>query len=52
MPVTQNGGKLSGQADMGGVWEWTSSVLDKHEGFTPMESYPGYTGYYFDPPFI
>ena len=29
---------------MGGVWEWTSTVLDKHEGFKPMELYPGYTG--------
>lgn len=44
MPVTQNGGKLSGQSEMGGVWEWTSSVLEKHEGFKAMELYPGYTG--------
>lgn len=44
MPVTQNGNKLSGQADMGGVWEWTSTVLNKHEGFEPSELYPGYTG--------
>ena len=29
---------------MGGVWEWTSSVLEKHEGFEPMDVYPGYTG--------
>ncbi|KAK4986175.1 hypothetical protein LTR50_005467 [Elasticomyces elasticus] len=44
MPVTQNGGKLSGQGDMGGVWEWTSSALEKHEGFEPMPLYPAYTG--------
>ena len=43
MPVTQNGGRLSGQSDMGGVWEWTSSVLERHEGFEPMKIYPGYT---------
>lgn len=43
-PVTQNGNKLSGRGEMGGVWEWTSTVLDKHEGFKPMELYPGYTG--------
>ena len=43
-PVTQNGNKLSGQAEMGGVWEWTSTVLEAHEGFKPMELYPGYTG--------
>lgn len=29
---------------MGGVWEWTSSVLEKHEGFKPMDIYPEYTG--------
>lgn len=44
MPVTQNGGRLSGRGDMGGVWEWTSSVLERHEGFEPMKLYPAYTG--------
>ena len=43
-PVSQNGNKLSGQGDMGGVWEWTSSVLEKHHGFEPMALYPAYTG--------
>lgn len=43
-PVTQNGNKLSGQGNMGGVWEWTSSVLEKHDGFKPMDLYPAYTG--------
>ena len=42
--VTANGNKLAGQAELGGVWEWTSSVLEKHEGFQPMPLYPGYTG--------
>jgi hypothetical protein len=44
IPVVQNGAKLSGQGEMGGVWEWTSSVLEKHDGFEPMSLYPGYTG--------
>ena len=44
MPITQNGDKLCGQSDMGGAWEWTSSVLEKHDGFEPMDSYPAYTG--------
>jgi formylglycine-generating enzyme required for sulfatase activity len=35
---------LAGHAEMGGVWEWTSSVLEKHTGFEPMALYPGYTG--------
>ena len=47
-PVVQHGNRLSGQGDMGGVWEWTSSVLERHEGFEPMKLYPAYTGL---PPF-
>jgi formylglycine-generating enzyme required for sulfatase activity len=42
--VTANGNKLAGQSEMGGVWEWTSSPLEKHEGFEPMKLYPAYTG--------
>jgi formylglycine-generating enzyme required for sulfatase activity len=42
--VTANGDKLAGQGEMGGVWEWTSSVLERHEGFEEMELYPAYTG--------
>lgn len=42
--VTSNGNKLAGQSEMGGVWEWTSSPLEKHEGFEPMKLYPAYTG--------
>jgi formylglycine-generating enzyme required for sulfatase activity len=44
MPITQNGKKLSGRAEMGGVWEWTSSVLENYKEFVPSELYPGYTG--------
>ncbi|KAH0547717.1 hypothetical protein FGG08_000207 [Glutinoglossum americanum] len=43
-PVTQNGNRLSGRCDFGGAWEWTSSTLEKHEGFEPMSLYPAYTG--------
>lgn len=42
--VTNQGNRLGGQAEMGGVWEWTSSTLQKTEGFEPMSLYPGYTG--------
>lgn len=42
--VTGDGHKLAGQAEMGGVWEWTSSPLTRHEGFEPMPLYPAYTG--------
>lgn len=42
--VVERGNKLCGQSDLGGVLEWTSTALEKHEGFEPMELYPGYTG--------
>lgn len=44
MPVTQDGGKLAGQGEMGGLWEWTSSALEKQDGFEPMQLYPAYSG--------
>jgi L-histidine Nalpha-methyltransferase / hercynylcysteine S-oxide synthase len=46
--VTQNGNRLCGQSDFGGVWELTSSPLEKWEGFKPQDSYPGYTADFFD----
>eukprot|EP00210_Caulerpa_lentillifera_P000661 g638.t1 len=33
---------------MGSVWEWTSTVLQKHEGFIASQIYPGYTSDFFD----
>ena len=49
MPVTQDGGKLAGLGEMGGLWEWTSSALEKQEGFEPMKLYPAYSGEYREP---
>ncbi|EME78671.1 uncharacterized protein MYCFIDRAFT_56905 [Pseudocercospora fijiensis CIRAD86] len=48
MPVTSAGDKLAGQAEMGGLWEWTSSVLEKREGFQPMTLYPAYSADFYD----
>ncbi len=43
--VTGDGdGVPAGQAGLGGVWEWTSSPLRRHEGFEPAALYPAYTG--------
>jgi len=42
-PVTPQGDRLAGQGELGGVWEWTSTPMMPHEGFKPMEIYPGYT---------
>ncbi|OQN97327.1 hypothetical protein B0A48_16391 [Cryoendolithus antarcticus] len=46
--VTQDGNKLAGQGGMGGLWEWTCSVLERHEGYEPMELYPAYSSDFFD----
>lgn len=46
--VTGEGGRLRGQSDAGGLWEWTSSPLVEHEGFKAMDLYPGYTADFFD----
>ncbi|TAQ87539.1 hypothetical protein B7494_g4128 [Chlorociboria aeruginascens] len=46
--VTGNGNKLAGHADMGGVWEWTSSQFARYEGFEPMNLYPAYSADFFD----
>ena len=46
--VTDRGDRLAGQAEMGGLWEWTSTVLRSWEGFEPMSLYPGYTADFFD----
>ncbi|CZT15493.1 related to TAD2-tRNA-specific adenosine deaminase 2 [Ramularia collo-cygni] len=48
MPVTPNGRKLAGQGEMGGVWEWTSSVLEQQKGFVPMKLYPAYSADFYD----
>lgn len=42
--VTQNGSRISGLGDMGGAWEWTSSVFAPQPNFKPMDIYPGYSG--------
>ncbi|KAL8666297.1 MAG: hypothetical protein Q9202_001566 [Teloschistes flavicans] len=47
-PVTQFGKQLCGRGEMGGVWEWTSTTLEEHEGFEAMKAYPGYTTDFFD----
>ncbi|GAD93761.1 hypothetical protein FG01683.1 [Paecilomyces variotii No. 5] len=47
-PVTQNGHRLCGQSDMGGAYEWTSSLFEPQPGFKPMDIYPGYSADFMD----
>lgn len=37
-------GAAIGRCAAGGAWEWTSTVLARHEGFVEEEAYPEYTG--------
>ncbi|KAF9452919.1 DUF323 domain-containing protein [Macrolepiota fuliginosa MF-IS2] len=48
LPATTGGVRNGGKGDNGGVWEWTSTVFDKTEGFVPSELYPGYSMDFFD----
>ncbi|KAH9931672.1 histidine-specific methyltransferase [Epithele typhae] len=40
--------KDGGKGHNGGLWEWTSSVLEKYDGFVPSKLYPGYSTDFFD----
>ena len=42
------GVKDGGQGHNGGVWEWTSTVFDKHEGFERSTLYPEFSADFFD----
>ena len=48
IPITHRGKSLVGRGDTGGVWEWTSSTLERWAEFKPMDIYPGYTQDFFD----
>ncbi|KAF9220882.1 DUF323 domain-containing protein [Gyrodon lividus] len=48
VPATTGGEKYGGKGHNGGVWEWTSTVFDKFEGFVPSQLYPGYSADFFD----
>ncbi|KAI0345952.1 DUF323 domain-containing protein [Trametopsis cervina] len=48
VPATTGLENRGGIGHNGGVWEWTSTVFDRHEGFTPSKLYPGYSTDFFD----
>ncbi|KAM6493785.1 DUF323 domain containing protein [Amanita muscaria] len=48
VPATTGGKKNGGRGGNGGVWEWTSTLLDNFEGFSPSVLYPGYSMDFFD----
>ena len=42
--LTENDGRGSN----GGVWEWSSTLLDTHDGFEGTTIFPGYSSDFFD----
>jgi formylglycine-generating enzyme required for sulfatase activity len=48
VPATTGGSKYGGKGHNGGVWEWTSTIFDKYDGFVPSALYPGYSADFFD----
>ncbi|KAG1748553.1 hypothetical protein EDB19DRAFT_1630127 [Suillus lakei] len=48
VPATTGGSKHGGKGHNGGVWEWTSTVFGKYDGFVPSTLYPGYSADFFD----
>ncbi|KAF8918913.1 C-type lectin protein [Mucidula mucida] len=48
IPATTGGERDGGRGGNGGVWEWTSTTLEKYEGFVASALYPGYTADFFD----
>ncbi|KIK69776.1 hypothetical protein GYMLUDRAFT_34174 [Collybiopsis luxurians FD-317 M1] len=48
VPATTGGKPNGGKGHNGGVWEWTSTVFDKVDGFEPSKLYPGYSMDFFD----
>ncbi|KAJ7497023.1 C-type lectin protein [Mycena latifolia] len=49
-PVPANAGMASegGRGSNGGVWEWTTSLFDKHDGLVPTDLFVGYSTDFFD----
>ncbi|KAM0756260.1 hypothetical protein T439DRAFT_308725 [Meredithblackwellia eburnea MCA 4105] len=47
LPKIQRDGSFGLGSD-GGVWMWTSDVLDAHNGFAPSKIYPGYSSDFHD----
>lgn len=47
IPATMGLGE-GGKGSNGGVWEWTSTVIENHDGLVPTKLFPGYTNDFFD----
>ncbi|EFI28167.1 DUF323 domain-containing protein [Coprinopsis cinerea okayama7 len=48
VPATTGISEFDGKGSNGGVWEWTSTLFDTHEGLVPTNIFPGYSADFFD----
>ncbi|KAK0201959.1 DUF323 domain-containing protein [Desarmillaria ectypa] len=48
IPATTGGESDGGRGSNGGVWEWTSTLFDKYDGFVSSTLYPGYSMDFLD----
>ncbi|KAF8160867.1 C-type lectin protein [Crassisporium funariophilum] len=48
VPATTGLDDYRGKGSNGGVWEWTSTVFDTHEGLVPTQLFTGYSTDFFD----
>lgn len=48
VPATTGTSENGGKGTNGGVWEWTSTLFDKHEGLVPTSLFSGYSTDFFD----
>jgi len=48
IPPTTGGDKNNGRGSNGGVWEWTTTVFEGHEGLVPTDQFTGYSTDFFD----
>ncbi|KAF8971063.1 C-type lectin protein [Flammula alnicola] len=48
VPATMGLEAYGGKGSNGGVWEWTSTVFDTHDGLVPTKLFTGYSADFFD----
>ncbi|KAF7315228.1 hypothetical protein MIND_00037200 [Mycena indigotica] len=48
VPATTGLESSQGRGTNGGVWEWTSTVFDTHDGLIPTQLFTGYSQDFFD----
>jgi len=46
--ATAGGPEFNGRGSNGGVWEWSSTVMEEHEGFVGTSIFAGYSSDFFD----